>query len=132
MVEEGKAKRDTVSAREYYCYKFQIREDDRSMLLHARRLLQQFSVDVYVKIETSRLNFHRNKQREVRSELLKGIIDGVSTGCSTGNDVGRRIYLPASFIGGPRDMKRRYLDAMSLVQKYGKLDLFLTMTYNTM
>ncbi|XP_071926211.1 uncharacterized protein [Coffea arabica] len=132
VAEEGKAKRDTVSAREYYCYKFQIREDDRSMLLHARRLLQQFSVDVYVKIETSRLNFHRNKQREVRSEILKGVIDGMSTGCSTGNDVGRRIYLPASFIGGPRDMRRRYLDAMALVQKFGKPDLFLTMTCNTM
>ncbi|XP_027157485.1 uncharacterized protein LOC113759078 [Coffea eugenioides] len=36
----------------------------------------------------------------------------------------------ASFIGGPRDMRRRYLDAMSLVQRYGKPDIFLTMTCN--
>ncbi|XP_027122061.2 uncharacterized protein [Coffea arabica] len=130
--ENKKTKRDTVSAREYYCYKFQIRDSDRSMLLHARRLLQQFAVDVYVKIETSRLNFHRKKQNEIRSEILKGVIDSMSVGCTSGNQVGRRIYLPASFIGGPRDMRRRYLDAMSLVQKYGKPDLFLTMTCNTM
>ncbi|XP_027072018.2 uncharacterized protein [Coffea arabica] len=130
--EKGKTKRDTVSAREYYCYKFQMRNNDMSMLLHARRLLQQFTVDVYVKIETSRLNFHRKKQNEIRSEVLKGVIDSMSVGCTTGNQVGRRIYLPASFIGGPRDMRRRYLDAMSLVQKFGKPDLFLTMTCNTM
>ena len=53
-VDRGKSEVDTVSAREYYCYKFQIRDDDESMLLHCLRLLQQFSVDSYVKIETSR------------------------------------------------------------------------------
>ena len=38
--------------------------------------------------------------------------------------------LPASFIGGPCDMRRRYLDAMALVQDDGKPDIFLTMTCN--
>ncbi|XP_071904281.1 uncharacterized protein [Coffea arabica] len=42
----------------------------------------------------------------------------------------KRVILPTSFIGGPRDMKKRYLDAMSLVQKFGKPDLFITMTCN--
>ena len=44
--------------------------------------------------------------------------------------MGKRWVLPASFIGGPRDMRRRYMDAMALVQKYGKPDIFLTMTCN--
>ena len=30
-------------------------------------------------------------------------------------NVGHRIILPASFIGGPRDMRKRYIDAMTLV-----------------
>ncbi|XP_071910378.1 uncharacterized protein [Coffea arabica] len=47
-VDHGKNEEDTVSAREYYCYRFQIREDDESMLLHCLRLLQQFSVDSYL------------------------------------------------------------------------------------
>ncbi|XP_024993209.1 uncharacterized protein LOC112526951 [Cynara cardunculus var. scolymus] len=38
--------------------------------------------------------------------------------------------LPASFIGGPRDIRRRFLDAMTLVQDDGKPDIFLTMTCN--
>jgi hypothetical protein len=43
---------------------------------------------------------------------------------------GKRIVLPPKFIGGPRDMRRRYLDAMALVQRFGKPDLFITMTCN--
>ncbi|GJW18898.1 ATP-dependent DNA helicase PIF1-like protein [Tanacetum coccineum] len=31
---------------------------------------------------------------------------------------------------GPRDMRKRFLDAMTLVQDVGKPDIFLTMTYN--
>nr|XP_027082380.1 uncharacterized protein LOC113704703 [Coffea arabica] len=129
-VDRAKNEGDTVSAREYYCYRFQIRDDDESMLLHCLRLLQQFSVDSYVKIETSRLDFHRHQQTVIRSEILQGVLDSVSIGQSEGSKVGRRIVLPSSFIGGPRDMRRRYLDAMALVQKYGKPDIFLTMTCN--
>lgn len=102
------------------------------MLLHSLRLLQQFSVDSYVKIETSRLDFQRKRQNEIRTEILEGVLDSVSIGQTEGSKVGRKVILPASFIGGPRDMRRRYLDAMALVQKYGKPDIFLTMTCNPM
>ncbi|XP_023751067.1 uncharacterized protein LOC111899443 [Lactuca sativa] len=44
--------------------------------------------------------------------------------------VGQRVVLPASFIGGPRDMRQRFLDAMDLVQDDGRPDIFLTMTCN--
>ncbi|XP_059629828.1 uncharacterized protein LOC132272751 [Cornus florida] len=37
---------------------------------------------------------------------------------------------PSSFIGGHRDMRKRYYDAMCLVQRFGKPDLFITMTCN--
>ena len=47
-----------------------------------------------------------------------------------GSRVGRRIILPASFIGGPRDMRHRYLDAVALVQRFGKPDILLTVTCN--
>ncbi|XP_027183905.1 uncharacterized protein LOC113782196 [Coffea eugenioides] len=122
----------TVSAREYYYYQLQIRDNDDSMLLHTLRLFQQFVVGTYIKIETSRLDFHRKKQTEIRTEVLQGVIDSVAIGQTRGSTVGRRTILPSSFIGGPRDMRRRYLDAMTLVQKYGKPDIFLTMTCNPM
>ncbi|XP_073300590.1 uncharacterized protein [Primulina huaijiensis] len=101
-----------------------------SMLLYAGRLLQQYAVDMYIKLETTRLDYFRRNQAEMRSELYQGIVDSIINGETKGNEIGRKIVLPASFIGGPRDMRRRYLDAMALVRKFGKPNLFITMTCN--
>ncbi|XP_073024213.1 uncharacterized protein [Primulina eburnea] len=124
--------RSTVLCREYYCYKLQIRENDKSFLLHIGRLLQQYVVDMYIKIETSRLDFFRTTdiQNRLRNEVYRGLLDSITKGCQTGLDVGKRIILPTSFIGGPRDMRKRYMDAITLVQRYGKPDIFLTITSN--
>lgn len=46
-----------MSCREYYCYKLHVRSLDNSILLHAGRLLQQYVVDMYVKVESSRLDY---------------------------------------------------------------------------
>ncbi|KAG6621819.1 hypothetical protein I3842_Q005000 [Carya illinoinensis] len=102
----------------------------RSILLLSGRLLQQFVVDMYVKIETSRLDYFRSKQQHIRSELYQGIVDTITLGETDASNVGKRIILPSSFIGGPRDMRKRYMEAMALVQRYGKPDIFLTMTCN--
>jgi len=40
------------------------------------------------------------------------------------------MILPASFFGRPRGMRKRYTDVITLVQKFGKPDIFLTMTCN--
>lgn len=69
-----------MSCREYYCYKLQIRPDKRSILLCAARLFQQYYVDMYVKIETTRLQFFRNNQDSIRADLYQGIIDSVNIG----------------------------------------------------
>ncbi|XP_021975432.1 uncharacterized protein LOC110870559 [Helianthus annuus] len=121
--------RTTVAMREYYSYKFQIRSTE-NVLLFGGRLLQQFAVDVYIKIETSRLEFCERNQAKIRADLYQGLVDCVNAGEVHANRVGKRIVLPASFIGGPRDMRRRFLDAMTLVQDEGKPDIFLTMTCN--
>jgi hypothetical protein len=115
--------------REYYCYKFQIRPTENVILLGGR-LLQQFAVDIYNKIETSRLQFCEHNQTRIRADLYQGIVDCVSAGEVQLSRVGRRVVLPASFIGGPRDMRRRFLDAMALVQDDGKPDIFLMFTCN--
>lgn len=57
-------------------------------------------------------------------------MDSISTGETSGKKIGKRIVMPPSFTGGPRNMLRRYLDAMALVQKFGKPDIFLTITCN--
>ncbi|XP_042950311.1 uncharacterized protein LOC122282424 [Carya illinoinensis] len=130
QVLKKKRKDPIVSCREYYCYKLQIRENLKSILLISGRLLQQFVVDMYIKIETSRLDYFRCNQQHIRSELYQGIVDSINLGQTNASRIGKRIILPSSFIGGPRDMQKRYLEAMTLVQRYGKPDIFLTMTCN--
>jgi len=98
--------------------------------LHGKRLFQQFAVDTYIKIESSRLDYIRNNQERLRADLYQGLVDSLHAGEGRGDAVGKRTVLATSFIGGPRDMRRRYMDAMALVRKYGKPDIFLTMTCN--
>ncbi|XP_021725783.1 uncharacterized protein LOC110692998 [Chenopodium quinoa] len=100
------------------------------MLLRAGRCLQQYIVDMYVKIENTRLDYFRHNQQTIRADLYQGILDSIESGETNSINVGRRVILPPTFIGGPRDMKRRYLNAMALVQRFGKPDLFLTITCN--
>ncbi|KAG7990742.1 hypothetical protein I3843_02G039400 [Carya illinoinensis] len=116
---------------QYYfgCYD-PLQENLKSILLISGRLLQQFVVDMYIKIETSRLDYFRCNQQHIRSELYQGIVDSINLGQTNASRIGKRIILPSSFIGGPRDMQKRYLEAMTLVQRYGKPDIFLTMTCN--
>jgi hypothetical protein len=49
-----------VSIRDYYCYNFQMRPGIFNPILHGKRLFQQFAVDTYVKIESSRLDYFHN------------------------------------------------------------------------
>ena len=53
---------------------------------------------------------------------------------NSGNDingqVGKTIILPSSFIGSPRHMQQCYQDAMAIINRKGKPDIFLTMTCN--
>uniref|UniRef100_K4AIV9 Helitron helicase-like domain-containing protein n=1 Tax=Setaria italica TaxID=4555 RepID=K4AIV9_SETIT len=81
-------------------------------------------------IESSQLDFIWNHQKEIRADLYQGLLDSIHAGQDRGDAVGKRTVLSSSFIGGPRDKMRRYLDAMALVRKYGKPDIFLTMTCN--
>jgi hypothetical protein len=51
-----------------------------------------------------------------------------SEACSS--EVGRRIVLPRNFNGGECDIQARFLYAMTLVQRFGKLDYSITMMCN--
>ncbi|PWZ13521.1 ATP-dependent DNA helicase PIF1 [Zea mays] len=119
-----------VSVRDCYCYKFQIRLGVFNPILQGKHLFQQFAVDTYIKIESSRLDFIRKNQDRLRADLYQGLVDTMLDGDIRAEKVGKRTVLSSSFIGGPRDMRRRYMDAMALVRKFGKPDIFLTMTCN--
>lgn len=58
----------------------QIRPNDNSILLKAGRLLQQYAVDNYVKIESGRLRWYRAHQNEIRAEVYQGLQDALHGG----------------------------------------------------
>jgi hypothetical protein len=95
-----------VSVRDYYCYKFQIRRGVFNPILHGKWLFQQFAVDTYIKIESSRLDYIRRNQDRLRANLYQGLVDSMLDGDIRAEKVGKRTVLSTSFIGGPRDMRR--------------------------
>ncbi|RCN31185.1 hypothetical protein ANCCAN_23039 [Ancylostoma caninum] len=124
---EGR-KRSKLTQREYYAYLLFLR-NQFNPIHHAGKLMQQFVVDSWVKIEQNRLKFIRQNQAQLRVDTYRGLQDFMLADESDGGPPGR-IILPASYTGSPRDMIAKYQDAMSIVARYGKPDLFITMTCN--
>ncbi len=114
---------------EFYSYQFAIR-DNFNQLLNAGKLTQQFIVDAYVKIEGNNLNFVKQQQSKLRVEQYRGLMDHIMNSESNNVKAGKAIILPSSFQGSPRAMAQNYQDAMAIVRKFVKPDLFITMTYN--
>ncbi|XP_054781855.1 uncharacterized protein LOC129289058 [Prosopis cineraria] len=107
-------KKKKVSMREYFSYRLMSHQNEVSILLHARRLLQQFIVDGYTMIESQRLLWVRTHQKELRVDLYQGLSDALINGERNASATGRRIILPSSFTGGARYMLQNYQDAMAI------------------
>ncbi|XP_044431343.1 uncharacterized protein [Triticum aestivum] len=65
--------RKFVSAREYYCFKLQVRKKLFNIILFGGRLFQQWAVDMYIKIETMRLDWYSKpeNQKVIRADLYQ-------------------------------------------------------------
>ena len=92
MLYAEKCSRVTVSMREYYCYKFHIR-NIFNPIFYGGRLFQQFAVDTYIKLESSRLDFIWNNHKQLRADLYQGLLDSIQAGEHRGNAVGKRAVL---------------------------------------
>jgi len=114
----------------YYGYRLAIR-DEFNPLLNAGKLTQQYIVDSYVRMEANRLNYVQFNQNKLRIELYKRLTDHIDSKAQLlGLLPGKPVVLPSSFGGSPRNMPQNYQDAMAIVKKFGKPDLFITMTCN--
>ena len=71
-------------------------------------------------------------QDKLRADTYQGLVDAVNDPNFIAGEtqVGKKIILPATYPGSPRAMQQNYLDAMSIVKRYGKPDFFITMTAN--
>ena len=62
--------------------------------------------------------------------MYNGLADVLAQGDVNLGEVGRRIVLPSSYVGGDRFMQQLYQDSMALVRHFGKPSLFITFTAN--
>uniref|UniRef100_A0A183FBM3 Helitron_like_N domain-containing protein n=2 Tax=Heligmosomoides polygyrus TaxID=6339 RepID=A0A183FBM3_HELPZ len=122
--------RTRVTQKEFYSYLLFPRANIFNPLLYAGKLFQQYAVDSWLKIEMNRLKYYKQNQSQLRLDTVQGLRDYIVGDADHSGPPGRRIILGSSFAGGPRHMIAEYQDAMAIVSKYGKPDIFLTFTCN--
>ena len=95
-------------------------------------MFQQYVVDMYAKIEFSRLQYLRFNQSQLHAALYQSLADAfvASDGQVDGSQLGKKVILPLSFTGGQRYQHQLYQDAMGIVRHFGKADFFVTFTCN--
>lgn len=102
-----------VSARQFYRYHIFSRKDSASSpvrfnpLIHGERLFQQILCDMYACVDDNILNWHRQNQDVIRSDLYRGVIDALRTDEPVRN-LGEPVILAASYHGGDRHMTQCY------------------------
>jgi len=99
-------------------------------MFNAEKLFQEYCVMAYTKQESENLNYLRHNQDKLRADTYSTFVDEMNADDANPNAIGRSVILPSSYIGGPRHNFQRYQDAMAVVRKFGKPDLFITMTAN--
>ncbi|XP_035835779.1 uncharacterized protein LOC110888292 [Helianthus annuus] len=130
VVDVTNKKRPNCTMREFFAYRVQDRINQFSLILNSRRLFQQFLVDAYTMIETERLNYIRQQQKNLRSDTYDSLQKLRNNDQQDISKAGKSVMLPSSFTGGARYMMQNYLDAMSLCKCFGYPDFFITITCN--
>ncbi|XP_051154931.1 uncharacterized protein LOC127277677 [Leptopilina boulardi] len=119
-----------VTRNAYIKYRMAIRNETNYILM-GRRLFQQWTVDNYVKVEKDKMNYLRSNQKQLRADTYESLLQHLEkTAENTSSRVGKVIVLPSTYAESPRNMLQNYQDAMTIVWKFGKPDLFITMTCN--
>ncbi|KAL3618575.1 hypothetical protein CASFOL_037657 [Castilleja foliolosa] len=123
-------RRHNLTVNMYYNFQLQDRANMYSLMLNGGKLFQQYLVDAYTCVEQSRLDFINKNQNMFRSEYVAGLYDAVARGDNNAQDIGKRVFLPSSFTGGPRYMYKHYQDALAICRIHGNPQYFITFTCN--
>ncbi len=88
--------------------------------------------DMWAQVEARMCFFHSLPQQQMlyRASRVAAVEDQLHRGIPAG-DIGQTVVrLPASFVGSARFYQQLYLDALALPRRFGKPDLFITVTCN--
>src|SRR6267142_6595162 len=116
----------------FYSFCLFTRDNEFPILHHGGCLFQQYLCDIWVSTNQNHLRWMESNQHKLRASLYSGLEDAVGNMDHNLNlhNIGTRVILPSSYIGGPCYMNQCFQDAMSLAQYYHGFDLFITFTSN--
>ncbi|CEP14371.1 hypothetical protein [Parasitella parasitica] len=100
------------------------------MQYYSSRLMLRPNANTPVNEQVSIHSFGKFNQKALRAEVYSGLADVIRLDDNDMSEVGKRVILPSSFVGGPRFMAQLFQDTMNLVRRFGKPDLFITFTCN--
>ncbi len=120
-----------VSESQYASYRVQKRDGEPSLFILARRLLQQYLVDQFMKAELNRMMFLSNHQALLRADRYYGLVDALAQNDAVEvRTIGSKVILPPTHTGSPRFYRQSFNNVMAVAHEKGKPDLFITMTCN--
>jgi hypothetical protein len=115
---------------QYYAYRLSV-PGEFNPILNAGKLTEQFIVDIYVKIEANLLNYIQMNQNALRADSYAGLLDHITEYVQNRDlKAGTIVILSSLFTSSSSAMAQNFQDTTTIVRKYGKPDLFITMTCN--
>ena len=118
----GKA---NISRAQYVSYRIARRDNNSAEfnpIHYGRKLFHQYLVDQAIRIEKDRIC--ADKYNNVNKSMERRSLENDNT------PLGKKVFLPSSVTKTPRWQSEQYQDAMTMIARLGKPDLFLTMTCN--
>ena len=126
LVEKDNGEHKTIN--KFYQQRLHIRPKKHYPLGRFGRLFHQYVIDVYFKVENSKLQYIRRNNQRLRGTNSPGTRADDEP---VGNDEGHAfVYLPRSFVSGPRYFRSKFYDRVNAVNKLGAGSLLITMTTN--
>ena len=112
---EGSYESKRLTCNKYYKYLLMSRVGHINHFLRGGRLLQDFLCMMFSKAEQQRYNWVEMNQRQLRMELYKNVVDHMGQSDVNKQEIGRKVILPATHIGSPRDMRSRYVSSKKII-----------------
>jgi hypothetical protein len=126
----GRGKQKNVTCQEYAVWFMHDRPNSNAHFMKLGRVSQEWLVDKCGTVRAQRLRWVRKNQVKLRAESYRGAQDALRRGDDDPDRIGQDVILPSSHTGSPRYYAQCYQDAMAIVRRFGKPDLFITMTCN--
>ena len=83
------------------------RPNESDHLLRSNHLLSMYMVDQWAKIESGKLLWLKQHQKELRVDCYASVRDAMLNDGADPSELGRRVILPSTHVGSPRYMNER-------------------------